>query len=203
MIKNERRWKTVDGHSPIIPFLTKISPLSKEAIEDFDTRTFTLFFEKKRFILKPGMIADQLFFLKKGVVHGFIKEEGRQITSWISEENQIIGSIRTLLTMGPCGEYLQAVEDCELIALPIAFLAEIYEKYREIQFICRRLWEHIYHEAEERACLVRISSAEKKYKKFLENHPGLINRIPLKYIASYLGMTMETLCRIRGRQNKH
>ena len=84
MIKNERRWKTVDGHSPIIPFLTKISPLSKEAIEDFDTRTFTLFFEKKRFILKPGMIADQLFFLKKGVVHGFIKEEGRQITSWIS-----------------------------------------------------------------------------------------------------------------------
>jgi len=66
--------------------------------------------------------------------------------------------------------------------------------------VARRLWEDNYRGAEERAYLGRIPSAEKKYKKFIEKNPNLMNRIPLKYIASYLGMTVETLCRIRARQ---
>lgn len=198
-----RKWNTIDGHSPVVPFFTRIGPLSTEAIEEFDRNAFSLSFEKKRFILKPGMVADKLFFIVKGVVQGFIKEDGRAITTWISTESEIIGSIRTLGTTLPCKEYLQALEDCELIALPIAFLEDVFEKYHETNYICRRLWEYTYRGAEERAYVSRISSAEKKYQHFIKTQAQLINRIPLKYIASYLGMTIETLSRIRSRQNKY
>jgi CRP-like cAMP-binding protein len=197
-----RKWNTIDGHSPVVPFFEKVGPLSQGAIGEFDEKTFPLSIEKKKFLLRPGSVADHLYFIVKGVIHGYIKDDGKQITTWINEENQIVGSIRTLGTTDPCQEYLQALEDCELVALPIAFLEFVFENYHETNFICRRLWEYTYRGAEERAYISRISSAEKKYQHFIKTQPNLLNRIPLKYIASYLGMTIETLSRIRGRQNK-
>lgn len=194
------KWNTPEGHSPVVPFFNSISPISKGTIEALDQHTFPLFVEKKMFVLKPGVFANHFYFIIKGVIHGFIKEGTRQITTWINEENEIVGSIRTLGTNRPCEEYLQALEDCELVAIPIALTEEVFETFPETNIIARRLWEHNYRGAEERAYLGRIPSAEKRYKKFIENQPNLINRIPLKYIASYLGMTVETLCRIRARQ---
>ncbi len=196
------KWNTTDGHSPVVPFLNSVAPISKGAIETFDKSTFPVSLEKKKLLLKPGAIADHFYFILKGVIHGYIKEGGREITTWIEDENEIVGSIRTLGTNRPCEEYLQALEDCELIAIPIAVTEEVFDKYPETNVVARRLWEYNYRSAEERAYLGRIPSAEKKYKQFIETKPDLINRIPLKYIASYLGMTVETLCRIRARQNK-
>lgn len=196
------KWSTYDGHSPVVSFFNSISPISKGAEEVFDQYTFSVKVEKKKFILKPGAFPDNFYFIMKGVVHGFIKEGTKQITTWINEEKEIVGSIRTLGTNKHCEEYLQALEDCELIVIPIAITEEVFENFPETNKVARRLWEYNYRGAEERAYLGRIPSAEKKYKKFIERQPNLINRIPLKYIASYLGMTVETLCRIRARQNK-
>jgi len=194
------KWKTPDGHSPIIPFLNSIYPLSKEVIRIFDQDSFAVSIEKKKFILKSGAIPTHFYFIVKGVVQGYIKEEGKQITTWIMEENEIVGSIRTLGTNDPCQEYLQALEDCELIAFPIATTEYVFDNFPETNVIARRLWEHNYRSAEERAYTCRIPSAEKRYLHFLKMQPNLVSRISLKYIASYLGMTLETLCRIRTRQ---
>ncbi|MEO8823856.1 MAG: Crp/Fnr family transcriptional regulator [Ginsengibacter sp.] len=194
------RWDTQDGHSPFNSFLNSISPVSKEVVQIFDENSFPLFVEKKKFILKPGAKPEHFYFIVKGVVHGFIKEEGKQITTWINEENEIVGSIRTLGTDKLCEEYLQALEDCELIGFPIAITEYVFDNFPETNVIARRLWEHNYRGAEERAYLGRIPSAEKKYKRFIQSNPDLMNRVPLKYVASYLGMTVETLCRIRSRQ---
>lgn len=194
------KWNTPDGHSPVISFFNAIAPLSEEAIDAFDRHTFPVFINKKGFLLKPGAVASNFYFIKSGVIHGFIKEDGKQITTWINEENEIVGSIRTLGTDRPCEEYLQALEDCELIVIPIALTEEAFDKYPETNTVARRLWEHNYRGAEDRAYLGRVPSAEKRYNRFMEKQPGLINRIPLRYIASYLGMTVETLCRIRTRQ---
>jgi len=201
-IRTSHKWQTKDGHSPVIAFFTSIGPLSDGAIREFDENTFPLFIEKRRLLLKPGSIADHFYFIVKGVIQGCIKDEGKFLTTWINEENEIVGSIRTLGTQEPCTEYLQALEDCELIAIPVAFTEIVFDKYPETNIIARRLWEHNYRGAEDRAYIGRITSAEKKYKYFLEKQPNLIKRISLKYIASFLGMTLETLSRVRSRQNK-
>jgi len=197
---NERKWDTIDGHSPVVPFFNAVYPMSPEAMEIFDKNTFHLFLEKKKLLLKPGLIADHFYFIVKGVIRGYIKEEGKEITTWIEEENEIVGSIRTLGTDKPCEEYLQALEDCQLIAIPIRITEEAFNTYPETNIIARRLWEYNYRGAEERAYLGRVRSAEKKYNRFINTRPDLMSRVSLKYIASFLGMTVETLCRIRGRQ---
>lgn len=197
---NERRWDTIDGHSPVVPFFNAVYPMSPKAMEIFDKNTFPLFLEKKKLLLKPGVVADHFYFIVKGVIRGYIKEEGREITTWIEEENEIVGSIRTLGTDKPCEEYLQALEDCQLIGISIRITEEAFNTFPETNIIARRLWEHNYRGAEERAHLGRVPSAEKKYNRFINTRPDLMNRVSLKYIASFLGMTVETLCRIRARQ---
>lgn len=201
-IHTSGKWQTKDGHSPVISFFSNIGPLSDGAIRDLDEHTFPLFIRKRELLLKPGSIADHFYFIVKGVMQGCIKNEGKLQTTWINEENEIVGSIRTLGTNEPCREYLQALEDCELVAIPVSLTEQLFDKYPETNRIARRLWEYNYRGAEDRAYICRITSAEKKYKYFLERQPNLINRISLKHIASYLGMTLETLSRVRSRRNK-
>lgn len=196
------KWNTPDGHSPVVAYLNTISLLSKKVIKEFDDHTFPVHLKKGSLLLKPGSVADHLYFIEKGVIQGYIKEERKKITTWINEENEIVGSIRTLGTNDLCREYLQALEDTDLVAMPVAFTEFIFDTYPETNFTCRRLWEYNYQGAEERAHICRITSAEKKYNRFMETSPQLINRISLKYIASYLGMTQETLSRVRSRKNK-
>jgi CRP-like cAMP-binding protein len=196
------KWNTEDNHSPVVAYLNTIGHLSKEVVRQFDHHTFSINLAKGKFLLKPGSIADHLYFIVKGVVQGCIKEEEKMITTWINTENEIVGSIRTLGTNNPCEEYLQALEKTELVAMPIEFIEFIFTNYPETNVIGRRLWEYNYRGAEERAYICRITSAEKKYKRFMNTQPELINRISLKYIASYLGMTLETLSRVRSRSRK-
>ena len=86
-----------------------------------------------------------------------------------------------------------------MVGIPYSTIEFLYEKYPETNIIGRKVLEESYRDAEERAFISRIPSAELKYKRFLETKGDLINRIPLKFIASYLGMTLETLSRIRSR----
>lgn len=198
--KSISKWNTEDGHSPVVVYLNAVAPLSNEVIKQIDKSTFPLLIKKGKLLLKPGSATDHLYLIVKGIIQGYIKEDGKQIITWINEENEIVGSIRTLGTTNPCEEYLQALEDTQLIAIPVDFTEFIFNNFPETNVIGRRLWEYNYRGAEERAYICRITSAEKKYNRFIETHPNLINRISLKHIASYLGMTQETLSRIRSRK---
>ncbi len=194
------KWNTADNHSPLVSYLNSFVPLSKDVIALLDDQTFPHSISKGKLLLKPGSVADKLFFIVKGLIQGYIKDDGKQITTWINDENEIVGSIRTLGTNNLCKEYLQALEDCYLVAIPVALTEFIFNNFPETNVLGRRLWEYNYQGAEERAYICRISSAEKKYDYFMQTQPNLINRVPLKYIASFLGMTKETLSRVRSKK---
>lgn len=78
-------------------------------------------------------------------------------------------------------------------------MQELYNQYPEFNITGRKILQHYYRDAEARAYIVRLTSAEKKYNHFIEKYNHLANRIPLKYIASYLGITIETLSRVRKK----
>ena len=160
---------------------------------------FLYFSKKNKFIISPVDKNEHLFLIVKGVVRGFIKDEKTEITTWISKENEVVGTIRNLWLSGESEEYLQALEDVELIAIPHMLSEYLYENYTEANIVGRKMMELCYRSAEERAYLCRISSAEKRYKRFLVSFPDLINRVSLKYIASFLAIRLETLSRIRAK----
>jgi len=180
-------------------FLNEIHPLSQDAITTIDREVFYVNVPKGRFLAKPGL--DKNFYLiLKGVMRAYVKIEGKEITTWISEENEIAGSINGLITGEAGDEYIQALEETECVGIPAELVQYLFRKYPETNVVGRILLEHCYRNAEERAFITRIPSAEKRYKRFIATRPLLVERISLKYIASYLNMTLETISRVGGRK---
>jgi CRP-like cAMP-binding protein len=154
---------------------------------------------KRKLILKEGNPCEHIYFIVKGAIRGFTREGPKDITTWINVENQLVTSIFALHQRVPSLENIQALENCELLVMTYGDLETLYELYPETNLLARKLLQVYYADAERRAFIARLTKAENKYRHFLLHHQPLSNRIPLKYIASYLGMTLETLSRVRKK----
>jgi CRP-like cAMP-binding protein len=111
----------------------------------------------------------------------------------------MVSSILSFEVKGSAIENMQAIEDCEALALTLIDLEKLYEQFPEFNTVGRKLLQQYYSDAEGRAFIARLTSAENKYKQFLTRYNYLANRIPLTYIASFLGITLETLSRVRRK----
>lgn len=198
-LSDEDRWKKYNNFSPLISIFKKFHPLNAEIERRINQHTFPISYKKNKFLVSPLDKNKYLFLIVKGVVRGFIKDGNTEITTWIAKENEIVGTIRNLWADSDSDEYLQALEDVDLIAIPHVLSEYLYENFAEANIVGRKMMELYYRSAEERAFLCRISSAEKRYKRFLISFPDLINRVSLKHIASFLAIRLETLSRIRAK----
>ena len=150
-------------------------------------------------MLEEGQVCEHIYFIKKGVVRGFIREGKKEITTWITAEGEMVSSILTFEVKGSSIENMQAIEDCEMLALTLADLQNLYDQFPEFNIVSRKLLQQYYSDAERRAFIARLTNAETKYKQFLTRYSHFANRIPLTYIASFLGITLETLSRVRRK----
>ncbi|MCX2475058.1 Crp/Fnr family transcriptional regulator [Pedobacter sp. MC2016-05] len=195
----ENSWKKYNNFSPLISIFKKFHPLNDEIEKRINQHTFPISYKKNKFLVSPVDRNKYLFLIVKGVVRGVVKDGASEVTTWIAVENEIVGTIRNLWIVGNSEEYLQALEDVDLIAIPHVLSEYLYQNFAEANVVGRKMMELYYRSAEERAFLCRISSAEKRYKRFLLSFPNLINRVPLKHIASFLAIRLETLSRIRAK----
>lgn len=185
--------------SNLIVSLSYFHPISPRA-ESFIRKTiYPCFFKKGKLLLKAGDICNHVYFIRRGAVRGYIKEGHKDITTWITAENEMVTSISGLDRSEPCIENMQAIEDCDLLAITYSDLQQLYTECPEFNIVTRKLLQQYYRDAEGRAFIARLTNAENKYRHFLINHNRLANRIQLKYIASFLGMTLETLSRVRKK----
>jgi CRP-like cAMP-binding protein len=190
---------TIVDITPLLHVLGYVHPLRPEAETFLRERVVAVSARKRKLILKEGSYCHHIYFLVKGAVRGFRREGQKDITTWIVIENQMVTSIFSLDNPSPSIENIQALENSELLALTYEDLDLLYQQFPEFNLIARKMLQHYYADAEKRAFIARLTKAENKYRHFLVGHPSLANRIPLKYIASYLGMTLETLSRVRKK----
>lgn len=188
-----------NGIARLVRSLCYFHPVSPEIAEYLTGRVTPCFFRKKKLLLKEGSICDHVYFIIKGAVRGYIKEGVRDVTTWITIENEMVTSISGLEIQAPSIENIQAIEDSELLAITYQDIEELYIRFPEFNIVIRKLLQHYYGDAERRAFIARLHSADNKYKHFLDRHSHLANRIPLTYIASFLGMRLETLSKVRKR----
>ena len=186
-------------NSEFISCLRAIHPVPEEALAIIHQKSSYLFVKKGKFIRSALDKEEKIYFIVKGCVRGFVKDDGMEITTWITNENNIVGSIRNLGCDVYTEEYLQVLEDSQLIQICRRDIEDMYESFPEANIIARKILEIHYRDAEERAFLSRLPSAQKRYNRFVLTRPELVGRVPIKYIASYLGMKLETLCRIRTK----
>jgi CRP-like cAMP-binding protein len=185
--------------SSVITTLDYFYPLSDGIKNYLRKHSYTVSFRKGKLLLKAGEICEHIYFIKKGVVRGFIKEGKKDITTWITAENEVVSSISALDAREPALENIQAIENCELLALTFDDFQDLYIKFPEFNIVARKVLQKYYQDAEGRAFIARLTNAENKYRLFITRYGHLANRIPLKYIASFLGITLETLSRGRKK----
>lgn len=189
--------------SPLSELAQVLYPEVTSALIQFiDAHSFEYKVKKGTHLLKAGNICEYMYFIKKGALRSYIKNGKKEITTWITAENGMITSIRGFHLQQPSLENIQAIEDCELVGGAYTDLKYAYDHFIEMNVVGRRLLESYYIDADERAYILRLPKAELKYQHFIETHSHLANRIPLKYIASFLGITIETLSRIRSKLSK-
>jgi CRP-like cAMP-binding protein len=185
--------------SSLITILNYFHPLSEGVVKFLKEHAHSVSFNKGELLLEAGQVCEHIYFIKKGVVRGFIREGKKEITTWITAEGEMVSSILSFEVKGSAIENMQAIEDCELLAMTLADLQDLYQQFPEFNIVGRKLLQQYYSDAERRAFIARLTNAETKYKQFLNRYSHLGNRIPLTYIASFLGITLETLSRVRRK----
>ncbi|TCD23450.1 Crp/Fnr family transcriptional regulator [Pedobacter psychrodurus] len=185
---------------PLIQYMEQYHKLSSSLIAQYEKHCSLVIVRKNKYIVSPVDSNAALYFVKSGIVRGFIKDGAKDITTWFCFGNNIVGAIRHPdLQANHSVEYLQALEDCELIRIPYTLIDYAYSHFEEANIIGRKLLAVHYYAASERSILARIPNALRRYQNLAESRKVDLNKIPLRYLASYLGMRLETLSRIKKK----
>jgi len=197
--KNYRGTEASLDISSVVTILNYFHPVSDGIVKFLKEHAYSVFFGKGELLLEEGQVCEHIYFVRKGVVRGFIREGKKDITTWITAEGEMVSSILSFERKGSSIENMQAIEDSEMLALTLVDLEKLYEQFPEFNIVSRKLLQQYYSDAEGRAFIARLTNAETRYKQFLTRYSHFANRIPLTYIASFLGMTLETLSRVRRK----
>ena len=158
-------------------------------------------FTRKHWLLQPDQVSDRLYFVEKGVVRGYYLKEGKEVTSWFMREGDFLISIVSFYSRQPAHEYIELLEDSVVWSITYVQLQQLYRDFTEFNIVGRLLTEKYYVLSELRTQNLRMQTAPERYRQLLTDFPDIFGRVPLKYIASHLGISPETLSRLRGQRN--
>jgi len=162
--------------------------------------TSILDFKKRKHLVSPLDNAPDVYFILSGSVRGFDRSGKSDITSWIAVEGELVGlTLHSSPFVAGRAQYIETLEPSRAIVIPNSLIKRLFDGFPEMGIIGRKLlWQH-HHDAENRNYLTRLTTAEKRVKRMIDTQPHLYYRIPMKYLASYLCMRIETLCRLRAQ----
>lgn len=165
----------------------------------FETTLKPLHFDKDDFLLKEGQICRGIYFISKGAVRTYHLNDGKEINTSFNFENEFVRELESLSSGKPSKSNIQAMEYTEVMFIDKVKLTLLYDESPAFQTLGRKILEQISITEQKYASLLATYSPQERYSYILQNHPELIQRIPLQYLASYLGIARETLSRIRKR----
>lgn len=178
--------------------ISSILPLSKSLEQQIKSVSKNITIAKGKNILNKGERCGHLYFVEEGLVRGYYYEEEKEITHWFAREGEFATGFYSFISREPSYEYIQALEDCKLVQVSHAALQELYSKFPETERLGRLITENYYLKLEDRLLSIQFKSAKERYHNLLSQNPKLLQRAPLGQIAAYLGITQETLSRIRA-----
>lgn len=184
---------------PLLQLVQYVHPISPSIGQYIVDHTEQLEVASGKILQESGSLSFYTYFIVKGAIRGFITEDKKDITTWISTDGELVSSISGIDGNAVSLENMQAIEDCVLLRICNKAMHELYDLHPEFNIVGRKMLQSYYRDSEKRAFVVRLKSAEHKYLFFLEQYSHLSNRIQLQYIASFLGITMETLSRVRRK----
>jgi CRP-like cAMP-binding protein len=159
-------------------------------------------FKKKEIILEKSVVENYLSFIIKGSITIVTYHNGNEICISFGIEDSFFSSYGSFLTRAPSEYQVLALEDTIIERIDFESLQKAYSISGDHQKNGRKIAEQLYIKANKRILTLISKTAEERYVEFIEEYPGFLQRIPLKYLASYLGITPVSLSRIRNKITK-
>ncbi len=153
--------------------------------------------KRRTIIQKQDEVCRHLGFIVKGYVRLYFLKDGEEITKDFNFENSFCGSYASLSLQVPSRFNIVAMEELHVLFISRDDLFRMYLKHPAIERLGRMSIETMFIKKELRESSFLLDTAEQRYKDMLQQYPGIELRVPLKYLASYLGITPETLSRLR------
>jgi CRP-like cAMP-binding protein len=154
--------------------------------------------KKKKDLLVPGEVCKYIYFITNGCMRSyFVDAKGVEHIYQIRLDNNWITDLESFFSQRPSKYYIEALEDTRLLRLSFDGLENLYNEVLGLERYFRILFQKAYINALERLNATMWESAVERYNDLLSEHKDIFQRVPLVYIASYLGITPESLSRIR------
>jgi CRP-like cAMP-binding protein len=178
--------------------IQKIHSISKEAQIALGQICKELTIKKNENIQSIGHTCKTIYFVNQGCLRIYYFKEDIDITESFEFENDFVARAESLFTGKPSLKGIQAIEDSFVIAIDSEKLFSLFDLHPDLERLFRKIIENSYVNTVNRIESLQFNTADQRYIHLLKGHKDILQRIPLKYIASYLGITPVSLSRIRA-----
>jgi CRP-like cAMP-binding protein len=178
--------------------IKNISPLSPAAVKEFFEAWQEWTVPKDYFLAREHAVSDYIFFVEKGAIRIYYHKNDKEITEWLALDENFFLSITSFFERKPGHLIIQTLEPSVVAGIHHNDLMALADKYHEIEKLLRRMVTLSLIMSQERMQSIQFETAQQRYEKLITAAPEIIKRVPLSHIASFLGITPETLSRIRA-----
>jgi CRP-like cAMP-binding protein len=192
-------------HESLIQYIQNYSslPLSPAEIETIKNSFIPKKLRKRQYFLQEGNVCKYGGFIVKGAMRQYsVDDKGAEHIVQLYIENYWASDRESAIMLTPSKYFIEAWEDTELLLVTRAELLDLMQKIPSIAQMTRLMDERSFIASQRRLNSAISNTAEKRYAEFIDNYPQFIQRFPQHFIASFLGITKETLSRIRKQALK-
>ncbi|HMG66783.1 MAG TPA: Crp/Fnr family transcriptional regulator [Chitinophagaceae bacterium] len=183
-------------NSNLKTFISKYVALSDVELEDISNKFKSKIIKKHDYLLKRGDTCKDLVFVQKGCLRLYYMKDDIEVSVWFTFPLSSAVEIYSFISENPSNYFLQAIEESEVLYLPKTELNKLYQYQPKMQEMMRNFWEDVILNLVNRFTALQTDSAEKRYLDLLAK-PAYFEKIPQKYLASFIGVTPTSLSRIR------
>jgi CRP-like cAMP-binding protein len=172
--------------------------LSDNTIAEICSHLALIKLDKKHLLIKENQRHDFAYFVIKGAVRSYYLKDGIEVNTWFAFENDMVGSLHNFRDK-PSRETIELVENSTLLSINLKQIKPLMYSNTQIAIFINVIIEEYALFLEDKIYFSQMMSSIDKYLLLLDKEPQLFQRIPLTYIASYLGISRETLSRLRAK----
>ena len=180
-------------------YLEQLCPFSQGDWELFSSRLQRRVFERKQQVLRAGEIENYVSFIEQGIVRYYVEEGDKDITFELAFENSLAAGYDSFLTRTPVVYSGETLVSTELWSITYADLQAVYAESTIGERLGRLAAEQLYIRKNKRQMWLLKDTAEQRYMRLVHEYSHFLQLVPLKYLASYIGITPQALSRIRRR----
>ncbi|HWK06019.1 MAG TPA: Crp/Fnr family transcriptional regulator [Puia sp.] len=178
-------------------YLSRYVPLSNEEFAFLADKLVIRNFDKKQQLVNVGEVETSLNFIVKGLLRKFFYRDKTEVITQIAREGEIISSSASFLSGTPSPYIVEAIEPATVFSISKKHLEKLYDSSPRIERAGRLILTHLFLQKEEwEQGRIRMDTRE-RFLHFVQNNPDLLQRVPQKYLASYLNMKPETFSRFK------